>query len=203
MRPIHNGSDLHAKLSGRILCAAVRAASCGRRVNPTDTTRALYSPHAEGLIKTYGQHARIAALVVEHLRGPLGWECHVIGHGRRAAEAALDQRVTMDGEDKALDREDKLTAKLMRLALDLTDEPGSYSIAPDTIIELERIARQSIRGAGKLAPDALEILPQLCAEGFFSPVNPDCVVQYFDYVIAENQKPRPEGLDPLPKTRAA
>jgi hypothetical protein len=111
MRPIHKGSDLHAKLTGRILRAAVRAASCGRRVNPTDTTRALYSPHAEGLIKTYGQHVRIAALVVEHLRGPLGWEPKVMAHGRRAAEAALGLGVTMDGDDKALDREDKLTAK--------------------------------------------------------------------------------------------
>jgi hypothetical protein len=191
-RPVCRGSDLYTKLTNRMLRGAVRVASCGRRVNPSDTARSLYGPHAEDVVTTYRQHARIAALVVEHLRGPLGWECHVIDHGRRAAEAALDQRVTMDGEDKALDREDKLTAKLMRLALDLTDEPGSYSIAPDTIIELERIARQSIRGAGKLAPDALEILPQLCAEGFFSPVNPDCVVQYFDCVIAENQKPRPK-----------
>ena len=101
---------------------------------------------------------------------------------RKAAEDALNLGVTMDAPDKALDREDKLTAKLMRVALDLTEEP-SYAIPPDTIVELERMARKAIRDAGKLATEALKILPQLRAEGAFSPVNPDCVVEYFAQVI--------------------
>jgi hypothetical protein len=188
MSPIHKGSDLHSKLTSRILRGAVRVASCGRRVNPSDTTRALYGPHAEGLIKTYGQHARIAALVIEHLRGPLGWECHVIGHGRKAAEAAQDLGVPMDGTDKEMDREDKLTAKLMRVSLDLTEEP-SYAIAPDTIVELERMARHAIRNAGKLAADAIEALPVLHHEGYFSPVDGEDVVACFNTVVGENQKP--------------
>jgi hypothetical protein len=128
-RPVHKGSALYNSLVNRILKGATRVASCGRRVNPSDTTRALYAPHAEGIIKTCGQHARIAALVIEHLRGIVGWECHVIGHGRRAAESAIDHGVTMDGDDRALDREDKLVAKLMRLALDRRGPENAISKA--------------------------------------------------------------------------
>jgi hypothetical protein len=191
-RPVYKGSDLYNKLVNRILRGATRADSYGRRVNTSDSSRALYGPHAESIVKTCGQHARTAALVIEHLTGIVGWECHVIGHGHKAAEAALDHGVTMDGDDKEMDREDKLVSKLMRLALDLTDDGDPETVK--TIAELERIARQAIRNAGKLAAGAIEMMPQFHHEKQFSPVNPDCVVEYFNVVIEANKQPWPEGF---------